>query len=170
MTNQPTDLHQRLLALRDAVFQEWLTTVRAHVDCAQKLPTPVLVDTLPVFYEHLCAAGSGECFDPGQSTLASEHGGERARLTRYDVETVAHEFKLFRGAMFAAWHDAGIALPPGQVARLDALVDEAIRESITGFVLTKAAAREQFIAAMAHDLRTQLSTAAMAVDQIAQAG
>ena len=169
MTNQPTDLDQRLLALRDAVFQEWLNTVRTRVASAQKLPTPLLVDTLPIFYEHLCAVASGERFDYSQSTLASEHGGERARLTRYDVETVAHEFQLFRGAMFAAWHDAGIALSPDQAARLNSLVDEAIRESITGFMLTKATAREQFISAAAHDIRTQLATAAMAVDHVAQA-
>lgn len=169
MTIQPTELHQRLLALRDAVFQEWLTTARARIAHAQKLPTPLLVDTLPVFYEHLCAIAAGERFDYSQSTLASEHGGERARLTYYDVETVAHEFQLFRAAVFTAWSAAGIALSPDQAVRLNSLIDEAIRESITGFVLTKATAREQFISAMAHDIRTQLTTAAMAVDHIAQA-
>ncbi|GGX94573.1 hypothetical protein GJV26_26160 [Massilia dura] len=170
MTIQSTDLHQRLLALRDTVFQEWLNAVRTRVSHAQKLPTALLVDTLPVFYEHLCAVASGARYDYSQSTLASEHGGERARLTRYDVETVAHELQLFRAAMFKAWNDAGTALSADQTARLNSLIDEAIRESITGFVLTKATAREQFISAVAHDIRTQLSTASMAVDHIAQAG
>jgi signal transduction histidine kinase len=170
MPDQPTDTQQRLLALRDIVLDEWADAVRKRVHAAAALPAPLLIDTLPAFYSRLCAAAAGERSDYQLSTLASEHGGERARLTRYDAETVAHEFQLFRAAAFAAWHRAGTVLPPETAAAINSMIDEAIRESITGFVLTEAAAHEQFFSALAHDIRTPLSTAAMAVEHIAHAG
>ncbi|WBS00618.1 sensor histidine kinase [Pseudoduganella sp. SL102] len=166
MPDQPTEPRQRLRALRDTVLADWIHAVRAHVPRAAELPEPLIIDTLPAFYDKLCAAAAGERTDYRLSTLASEHGGERARLTRYDAEMVAHEFQLFRAATFAAWHRAGAALPPDVAATINGMIDEAIRESITGFVLAEAAAREQFFSALAHDIRTPLSTAAMAVEHI----
>lgn len=170
MPDQPPDQQQRLLAQRDTVFDEWLDAVRTRVPEAAPLPAPLLIDTLPAFYAQLCAAAAGERSDYRQSTLACEHGGGRARLTRYDAEMVAHEFQLFRAVTFAAWHRAGIVLPPEVAAVVNGMIDEAIRESITGFVLAEAAAREQFFSALAHDIRTPLSTAAMAVEHITHAG
>ncbi|MFB9289468.1 sensor histidine kinase [Pseudoduganella plicata] len=169
MAESCTDLHQRLMLLRDTVFASWLAAVREQVRFAHELPAPLLLDTLPIFYEHLCSVASGETFNYRQSTLASEHGGERARLTRYDVETVAHEIQLFRSVLFSAWGNAGFALSRDQSARLNSLIDEAIRESITGFILCKAAAREQFSAAAVHDIRGRLSDVSMAVDHIREA-
>lgn len=162
------DLHQRLMLLRDTVFAAWLDAVREQVRFAQALPAPLLLDTLPIFYEHLCSVASGENFNYRQSTLASEHGGERARLTSYDVETVAHELQLFRSVLFTTWGNGGFSFSREQSARLNSLLDEAIRESITGFILCKAAAREQFSAAAVHDIRAQLSAASMAVDHITE--
>lgn len=160
--------YQQLIGLRDRVFGEWLNAVREHIQHAHKLPDALLIDTLPIFYERLCAAIAGMQRGYDQSTLASEHGGERARLTRYDVEMVAHEFQMFRVALLRVWDEAGIALELRELMRANTMIDEAIRESISGFVLTEAAARQQFFAALAHDIRTPLSTAAMAVDMIAQ--
>ncbi|WP_165390946.1 sensor histidine kinase [Pseudoduganella lutea] len=154
------------MMLRDTVFASWMTAVREQVRFAHELPAPLLLDTLPIFYEQLCSVASGEIFNYRQSTLASEHGGERARLTGYDVETVAHELQLFRSVLFTTWGNAGFAISRDQAARLNSLIDEAIRESITGFILSKAAAREQFSTAAVHDIRAQLSAAAMAVDHL----
>ncbi|WP_338761273.1 HAMP domain-containing sensor histidine kinase [Massilia sp. METH4] len=169
MVEPSKNLHERLLLLRDRVFASWLKSVQKQVKCAHGLPAALLLDTLPIFYEQLCSVASGETFNYRQSTLASEHGGERARLTNYNVETVAHEVQLFRSVLFATWGDAGFAISREQAARLNSLIDEAIRESITGFILSKAAMREQFSTAVVHDLRTQLSVASMAVDHIREA-
>lgn len=168
MASESDDRAQRLHSLRDQVFAAWLNAVRQRVQQAHRLPSAVLIDTLPVFYEQLCAAVTNVQAGSDQSTLASEHGGERARLTRYDVEMVAHEFQLFRTVVFQTWEQAGIVLALAEALRVNALIDEAIRESITGFVMAEAAAREQFFSALAHDLRTPLSTATMAVDLINQ--
>lgn len=43
-------------------------------------------------------------------------------------------------------------------------IDEAVRESVNGFVMMQTAFKEQFFAALTHDMRTPLSTAMMAVE------
>lgn len=150
---QNSDLHQRLMILRDTVFNSWLKAVKEQIRFAHELPALLLLDTLPIFYEQLCSVASGEIFNYRQSTLASQRGGERARLTKYDVEAVAHELQLFRSVLHTTWGSSGFSISSDQAARLNSLIDEAIRESITGFILSKAAAREQYSAAAVHDIR-----------------
>lgn len=77
---------QRMLALRDAVFIEWEKRVRASVKESTDLPLPVLVDFLPVFYDNIAQAVTADYprTDAVEgTTLAGEHGGERARLTNF---------------------------------------------------------------------------------------
>lgn len=83
-------------AVRDDVFATWVQEVHVKVRRAQSVAVPVLVDTLPVFYDHLAALVSDTKSTYDHSTLANEHGGERARLTQLDAASVVHEMQLFR--------------------------------------------------------------------------
>ena len=152
-----------LLALKEEIFVVWVDEVRAAVRHAQPLATPVLVDTLPVFYEHLAALVSEGKSTYLHSTLASEHGGERARLTHLDAQAVVHEFQLFREVLFRVWNAHAVVLKSEEMMVINASIDEAIRESVTGFVMIQSAFREQFFSALTHDMRTPLSTAMMAL-------
>lgn len=149
--------------LREPVFDAWLAAVRARVGKAGGVPTPVLVDTLPAFYEHLAALISGAASTWVRSTIATEHGGERARLTYFDAEAVIHEFQLFRAVVFEVWAARGIELSRDESGLVNSAVDEAIRDSVTGFVMIQTKFREQFFSALAHDMRTPLGTATMAL-------
>ena len=44
---------KRMLELRDDVFLEWVKRLRQTVKEAEKLPQPILIDTLPVLYGNL---------------------------------------------------------------------------------------------------------------------
>ena len=57
---------QRMLALREQVFPQWETEVRASVEEAAQLRHPVLIDTLPVFYDNIA-----ESLTPGYSARAA---------------------------------------------------------------------------------------------------
>lgn len=158
--------HRLLMDLRDQVFDEWISRVRHGVQYAERVSMPVLTDTLPVFYEHLVNLVCHEVCEFDRSTIASEHGGERARLTRFDAESIIHEFHLFRNTIYAVWEAHGVDLTAKQVQIIADVIDEALRESVTGFVSTETSLREQFFSALTHDLRTPLSTASMAVEMI----
>jgi len=160
----------QLLGTQDEVLACWLAQVRQQIPYACCVPLPALVNTLPEFYEHLVQTtigedrGRGEDFD--HATIAAEHGGQRARVTRFNAGSIVHEFQLFRAAIIDTWHGAGITLELDEVSRLNHAIDIALRESLTGFSLSQVQIREQFFSALTHDLRTPLAAASAAVSLI----
>lgn len=159
---------ERLMALQDEVFSEWMSRVRAEVNRAQGISSAILIDTLPMFYKHLAALATGEASTYDRSTIATEHGGERARLTGFDAHSIAHELHLFRATILSVWRQAKVHISDDEVARVDNAIDVATRDTIAGFVLAQASFREQFFAALTHDLRTPIGTAGMAVELIGE--
>ncbi|MGI4845903.1 MAG: sensor histidine kinase [Janthinobacterium lividum] len=158
-----------MLALRGSIVDAWMGEVRAAVPQARELALPIAENTLPAYFDTLAAL-----LTPNHSArlltdlgaLASEHGGERARMTSYDATAVIHEMQIFRNVLFRELERHGVLLDEGQRATLFAHIDATIRESANAFTMVQAALREQFVAAMAHDLRTPLSTAQMAAEMI----
>lgn len=158
-----------MLAVRSEVLQAWMDQVRGAVPQARELPLPILGNTLPAYFDTLAAL-----LTPGYTArvvndlgaVASEHGGERARMTDYDATAVIHELQIFRDSLFRELARHGVRLEAGEQAVLSAHIDATIRESANAFTVVQAALREQFVASMAHDLRTPLSTAQMAAEMI----
>ncbi|GAB3374711.1 sensor histidine kinase [Massilia agri] len=158
-----------MLAVRSEVLQAWMDQVRNTVPQARELPRPILENTLPAYFDTLAAL-----LTPGYTArvvndlgaVASEHGGERARLTEYDATAVIHELQIFRDTLFSELARHDVVLEAGEQAILSAHIDTTIRESASAFTVVQAALREQFVASMAHDLRTPLSTAQMAAEMI----
>ena len=160
-----------MLALRGPIVETWMMEVRAAVPQARELALPIAANTLPAYFDTLAALltpGHAARLLSDLGALASEHGGERARMTSYDATAVIHELQIFRNVLFRELERHGVALDDGQRATLFAHIDATIRESANAFTVVQAALREQFVAAMAHDLRTPLSTAQMAAEMINQ--
>jgi signal transduction histidine kinase len=158
-----------MLGLRDRVMAAWMANMRQQVQPARGLLHPILENTLPGFFDSLAALltdGEELRVHNDIGVLATEHGGERARLTPFDTTAIIHELQLFRDTLFAETDKAGIRLDERQRALISAYVDTTIRESVNSFVAVQAALREQFVAAMAHDLRTPVSNAQMAAQLI----
>jgi len=158
-----------MLGVRAQVLQAWMFEVRGTVPQARELPLPILENTLPAYFDTLAAMltphySSRIVTDLG--AVASEHGGERARMTMYDATALIHELQIFRDVLFRELERHGVALEDGQRSMLSAHIDATIRESANAFIVVQAALREQFVASMAHDLRTPLSTAQMAAEMI----
>lgn len=158
------------MELQNEVLEKWIHAVRAHVSRAEEVATPVLLDTLPMFYKHLASLGARDPSAYDKSTLASEHGGERARMTSIDVHGLIHEFQLLRAVLFGVWDGAGIVVGNAELGQINAAIDDAIRDSIFGFIAKETLYREEFFAALTHDLRTPLGTASMALDLIEKTG
>ncbi len=158
-----------MVALRGSIVDAWMQEVRGTVPQAKELPLPILENTLPAYFDTLAAL-----LTPGYSArvvtdlgaVASEHGGERARLTPYDATALIHELQIFRDVLLRELARHGVLLEDGQRATLVAHIDATIRESANAFTIVQAALREQFVASMAHDLRTPLSTAQLAAEMI----
>lgn len=166
-------LPQRMLALRDAVFQLWETRVRERIPPARALQHPILMDTLPAFYQNLV-----DSVDPDKSrilavdgtTMAAEHGGERARITAYSHAALIEEYQVFRWAVFTVLHQAGVVIDPVQTHAINGSIDAGIQEAVEGFSLVHSGFRERFAAALTHDLRGPLAAAAMGLELILVSG
>lgn len=158
-----------MLAQRDAVIGQWEINIRAALERAKALRRPILVNTLPAFYDHLATLLTPRYFDASGvdvTLLGAEHGGERARLSGYDTTTLLQEYQIFRQTLFDQLRQAGVALSHDQLTAINVSIDSAMRESVTAFAMVQSALREQFIAALTHDLRTPLSTASMTAQLI----
>jgi signal transduction histidine kinase len=164
---------RRMLALRDEVLAMWEARVRERVHQARALQHPILIDTLPIFYADIVesvnpAYPRGNAVDG--STVASEHGGERARITSYDHAALIEEYQVFRWAIFEVLHRHGVVLDLRQTHAVNASIDAGIQEAVEAFSLVHSGLRERFAAALTHDLRGPLNATAMALELILVTG
>jgi signal transduction histidine kinase len=161
---------RRMLELREPVLAEWERRIDAALEQAQELRHPVLLNTMPDFYVDLVQAISPgyEAMHATATTLASEHGGERARLTQFKPDMLILEYQLFKQTIVDVLRQHGVTFTDDEQRIVDASFDHAIREAVSAFLLVLAELREQFVAALTHDMRTPLSAAATAAQLIAR--
>jgi signal transduction histidine kinase len=169
-----TPISQRMQTLREVVLDEWVQQVRRKVASAAALAHPILIDTFPALYDNLAEALTPNYPRTGAaiatSSVALEHGSERARLSKYDVESVIVEYQLLRETICRVLRRDGAAIGEQEAEIIDAAFDTAIREAVTAFALAQAAFRERFFAALAHDLRGPLANATMSAELIRKTG
>jgi signal transduction histidine kinase len=130
----------------------------------------VLINTLPVLYQHIVEAIAPDFPRTAlsNSTVASEHGGERARLTNYNVQALVSEYQLLRWTIFDVLRLNAVELAMDEYITINACIDGAIRESVTAFALAESALRERFVATLTHDLRNPLAAAYASAELISR--
>ena len=159
----------RMLSLRDAVLRLWEEKLREVLPRTGKLSHPVLIDTMPVLYERMCAVLTPEYFERDGidvATIGAEHGVERATLTDYDAEAILAEFQVFRSVLFDMLDAHDIALTGPERRALHLTIDQAVRESVRAFIVAANSMRERIAGALAHDLRQPVSNIAMGAQLI----
>ena len=160
---------RRMLQLRDEVLSEWIKRVRDTVKEAEHLPNPIIVNTFPALYDNLAEAITPDyprATGNEGTTVAAEHGSERARLTSYNAHSVIAEYQQLRWTIFDVLKINGVPLNEREIYIINASIDGSIREAVNAFALAQAALQERFVAALAHDLRNPLSNAHLAAQLI----
>ncbi len=168
-TDGLSETSRRMLALREVVLKEWEVRVRKALTEAQEMRHPVFINTLPAFYDDLVEAvtpGYPRANANACNNLASEHGGERARLSQYDPDMLILEYQLFKDTILDTLAAHHVPLNADELHVIHTSIDGAIREAVTAFSLVLAEMREQFLASLTHDMRTPLGSASMAAELI----
>lgn len=158
---------QRMLALREVVLAEWETRLRATVDEAAALSHPILIDTFPILYDNIAQAISPSYpreSVTGANTVASEHGGERARVNKYSHQAVISEYQLLRWTILDVLNQNSVTLDSTEFAKINAAIDDCILASVNAYTLAQSALRERFIVTIAHDLRNPLQVISSAAE------
>jgi signal transduction histidine kinase len=158
-----------MLEIKEKVLAEWEKRTRAAFADADALRHPVFINTVPAYYDNLVEALTPDYPRDtaiSSSTLASEHGGERARLTNYSPEELVLEYQIFRATLIDLLGDSGSSLSINELRIINTSIDDSIRDAVTSFSLVVSALREQFVAALTHDMRGPLGSASMAAELI----
>jgi signal transduction histidine kinase len=153
-----------LQTFREEIERKWAKAVREQIASASGLEDPILFNYFPGLLQRI-AETLGP--DPGRmdalegNTSAMEHGGERARLTNFNITQIATEFYLLKEAIYAVVEDK-TELTARDRKIIDRSIDLSLQESISTFALAEAHIREQFIAMLAHDIRGPIAFIRMA--------
>ena len=151
----------RLLARKERILTQWVEALRREVRPAEKAWEPLLINTVPAYLRRMAEALSPDhprVTASDGSSIPTEHGGERARLTAFQPEHVVHEFQLLRDTVLeVVGEDA--PLTGHEFYVIVQSIDIAIRESCGAFFDTFNGIREQFTLGLTHDLRSPLTAA-----------
>ena len=148
---------------RDALLAVWREQVRA-LPAARNLDVPTLNDHIPQLLEELASAlraGSDETI--AEAVLDDSppiHGVQRVK-DAYDIEEVVAEYNILRGCIHDLVNENGLSMQGKPFHVLNRVLDGAIGSAVEAFALQKALEvqqrREEYLAFVAHDLRTPLS-------------
>jgi signal transduction histidine kinase len=164
-------LSENFLAMREDVLARWEKEVRARVKGARELLSPILFDTLPLFYDNIAEAltpGFSRENATSHTNAASAHGGERARMTPFGPDQVVQEYQIFRESI-AAMARGRIELGPEDWNVVDESINAAVVEAIRAFMLAQDALRKRVAASLSHDMRTPLAVIANGASYIGMA-
>ena len=151
---------------RDKILRRWESEIRIKIANAKNMRHPILIDTIPAYLDNLAQALTPD--HPRDrasdySTLAQEHGGERARVSPYDPDDIIQEYQILNQVIIDCLEDE-VDLTRAEKLVIQHSVDGALKEAVTAFALVQASIREQFIATLTHDLRNPIGVIQMAAE------
>jgi two-component system, OmpR family, phosphate regulon sensor histidine kinase PhoR len=146
----------------DALLLDWRKQVR-QLPSASHLDTPTLNDHIPDLLEELAAAfeSSHEQTIPEALAEASPaaHGQQRLK-DAFDIEEVVAEYNILRGCIHDLASSHGIDLQGQPFHVLNRVFDNAIGQAVQTYASQQALEvqrrRDEYLAFVAHDLRTPL--------------
>src|SRR5262245_33634076 len=163
---------ERLAALirreRDALLSRWRQQVR-QLPSARHLDTPALNDHVPALLDELVA----QLIDSSEKTIPETllegsppiHGRQRQQ-DGFDIVEVVAEYNILRGCIHDLADANGLGFQGKALHILNRILDEAIGLAVQTFATQQALEvqrrREEYLAFVAHDLRTPLSAISLA--------
>jgi two-component system phosphate regulon sensor histidine kinase PhoR len=152
---------------REPLLAQWRAQVR-ELPAARGLDTPTLNDHIPDLLGELATAfrsGSIETIAEGLAEGSPPaHGLQRVK-DGYDIEEVVAEYNILRGCVHDLAERNGLSMQGKPFHILNRVLDGAIGAAVASFAAEKALdvqrRREEYLAFVAHDLRTPLNAVAL---------
>ena len=153
---------------RDALLSSWRQQVK-QLPSARNLDTPTLNDHIPQLLDELADALNSSSSRRIPEALAKGsppvHGFERFR-EGYDIQEVVAEYNILRGCIYDLVENNGLSLEGESFHIMNGVLDQAIGLAVQTYATERALElqkrREEYLAFVAHDLRTPLNAVAVA--------
>jgi signal transduction histidine kinase len=146
---------------KQRIAEVFTERVRARLAAARPERAPMIIDTLPAFLTRLALAlrpEAGLGFASEYSSIAVQHGLERAQFTDYALGDLIHEYQTLREILVETLVEDD-APDPHDWTVIHRSIDEAMAEAAASFVRVQEEFRERFTAALSHDIRGPLANA-----------
>jgi two-component system phosphate regulon sensor histidine kinase PhoR len=150
------------------LLARWRQQVR-ELPSAQHLDAPTLNDHIPQLIDELAAAletKSDETIPEALSTASPPAHGEQRLHDGFDIEEVVAEYNILRGCIHDLAGANGLTLQGKPFHILNRVLDAAIGLAVQTYATERALEvrqhREEYLAFVAHDLRTPLSAILLA--------
>ena len=169
LPDQAPAVEPEFSAFRESVLEQWRLRVANEIPAAAALDGPVLVNMVPKLFDLIAQALSKESqvtLPIAGTNLATAHGRERANMTDYSPHDVVHELQIFREVLFSMAKVGGLNLSRQSAELVGHSIEEAARESVSGFSEADREKSVGFIATLSHDLRNPLSVASASAQLI----
>src|SRR5690348_15260586 len=159
-------LSAALVEERESVLAQWRARV-LEIPAARKLDAPALNDHMPRFLAEVAAALKLAEDGEGEPRVASPpaHGSQRFE-DGFDIEQVVSEYNIVRGCVFELAARRAVPVQGLPLRVLNDVIDAAIGAAVKTFAERQALEtqrrREEYLAFVAHDLRTPLSAIMLA--------
>jgi signal transduction histidine kinase len=166
-------LYSLLAASRDQVIERWKRHVQGEL-APESMPTFELVDHLPEFLDEIIAALARGHAESAPASLASaDHGAQRLRLG-FSLDSVVREYGALRDAIVDTAREAGAPITFEEMQLVFDRIIDGIAEAVAEYTHARDAelvrhSNEHF-AFIAHELRSPLSAATLAHQQLQRSG
>ena len=166
--NGLTEMAALIRQQREAVLSSWRKQVK-QFPSARNLDTPTLNDHIPQLLDELAAALATTSDGMMPKALAKGtspvHGLMRFR-EGYDIEEVVAEYNILRRCVHDLAKNHGFSLQSGSFHIINDVLDRAIGLAVQTYATERSLElqkrREEYLAFVAHDLRTPLNAVAVA--------
>jgi len=156
-------------SLKTEVMTQWRVQVTASIPETNELKEPVLLNSLPVFFDNIVESLSPtypRSFATEGTNVANAHGRERAIETNYTPSDVVRELHLLKRVFLEVAFNHGIQLVHPEFLNLDESINRAIAEAIEGFTRMHRERFNTFVTGLSHDLRNPIQVAFSAAQLI----
>ena len=153
---------------RAALLSQWREQVR-RLPSAKHLDTPELNDHVPTLLDELTASFhsvSDQTIPEALLEGSSPNHGMQRQQDGFDIVEVVAEYNILRGCIYNLAENHGLSLSGRAFHILNRVLDEAIGLAVQTFATQRALQiqrhREEYLAFVAHDLRSPLNAISLA--------
>lgn len=145
---------------KEEILQRYLFRVNRDMQNARTEIKPVLINTLPNFLVNMAQALSpndSRHFASDGSSVAQEHGGERARLTNYSPEDIIQEYQILRDCIFQVLKTK-TSPDEEESGIIHASIDKAMTEAMNAYFLVLNRLRERVSLFLTNEIQKPLDS------------